>query len=110
MKVRSEDALVAAVPPEANIAMFTEKGSGLQIKQKEVPVRSTAAVGVTLMGVRSGDSIVGVVPFARSAKIALTLSSGREKVISSSDVVKGRRGLKGNKVVSRNQIVSVEVR
>ena len=108
MKVKDGDALVAIVNPEANIAMLTEKGSGLQIKLKEIPVRSTAAVGVILMSTRSGDTVKGVVPFSKAKKINLGLSSGREKTISTSDIVKGRRGLKGNKVISRNQIVSVE--
>ena len=78
------------------------------IKRSEIPVRAQAAVGVSLMGVRRDDCLVACVPFRRSATFRLTLDGERTKEISAAKVTKGRRGLKGTKVVPRGELVLVE--
>ena len=109
MKVRTGDELAAVCHVDKNFALFTQKGYGLAIKEKDVPVRESAAVGVSLIGVREGDSVVAAISFSRKAKLTILRSSGRESEITTSDVVAGRRGLKGNKVVTRGEILGVQV-
>ncbi|MCO6432110.1 MAG: DNA topoisomerase 4 subunit A [Deltaproteobacteria bacterium] len=108
MKVREGDQLAAVCRLQDKIAMFTRHGSGLLIKSKEIPVRDSAAVGVSLMGVRDDDRLVSAVSFDSSCKMLMELSTGREKELISSDVVFGHRALKGNKVVQRAEIISVK--
>ncbi len=107
MKVRDNDKLIGVCKLNTNIAMFTRKASGLLITKKDVPVRSNAAVGVILMSVRDGDEVVGVKAFKGSQKITLALSNGKEKTLQSKSITKGRRGLKGTKVVARGEILGL---
>ena len=108
IKVRDGDALAGVCHQQANVAFFTRKGSALSIKAKEIPVRASAAVGVALMGVRADDELVSAVSYERKTKCVLHLSSGKTKEIPSSDILTGRRGLKGKKVQSRGEIIRVE--
>ena len=108
MKLRDGDFLAAVCRLEGQIGLFTEKAAGLIISAKEVPERDTAAVGVALIGVRSDDRLVSVVSFQRQAKLKITLTNGKTTEIPSSEVCSGHRALKGNKVVARGEIVSVE--
>lgn len=109
MKLRKDDALACVSAFDTSFAFFTEKSSGLVISKKEVPVRAQAAVGVSLMGVRPDDQIVGALGFNRSARFEIATDGGKTKTISSDTMVKGRRGLKGNKVLPRGTILSVEI-
>jgi DNA gyrase subunit A len=108
MKLRDGDFLAAVCRLEGQIGLFTEKAAGLIISAKEVPERDTAAVGVALIGVRSDDRLVSAVSFQRQAKLKITLTNGKTTEIPSSEVCSGHRALKGNKVVARGEIVSVE--
>jgi len=108
MKVRDGDALVAVVPVAKKLALFTKKASGLVIDSSEAAERNAGAVGLTLLGVRDDDAVVGVVSFDKTAKIRLTLSTGKEQEISSSELAQGHRALKGNKVVGRGDILAAE--
>lgn len=109
MKLRAGDSLCAVTPLNSNIVMVTKKASGLLITKKEVPVRNNPAVGVILMSVRDDDELRGAVSFKGAKKIELQLSTGKEKKISTSDITKGRRGLKGTKVVGRGEINGIEL-
>ena len=71
-------------------------------------MHESPAVGVQLLGVRDDDKAVGVFAQSGTVKVNLLLESGRTKEISSADIVSGHRGLKGNKVISREQIKRVE--
>lgn len=108
MKLREGDALAAVTRLQKHVALFTESGAGLVIAGKEVPVRESAAVGVSLMGVRPNDRLVGVVSYDKDCSIRLQLDGGKTREISSKDITKGHRALKGNKVVARGQIAAVE--
>ncbi|MFM1847592.1 MAG: hypothetical protein RL417_1066, partial [Pseudomonadota bacterium] len=108
IKLRDGDFLAAACRLENSIGLFTEKASGLIIPAKEVPERNTAAVGVSLISVRSDDRLVSVVSFNRQAKLKVTLSNGKITELPSGEVCSGHRALKGTKVVARGDIVSVE--
>jgi len=108
MKLRDGDVLAGVCRVDSHLAFFTEKASGLVINSKEVPERNTAAVGVSLISVRSDDRLVGVVGFGRQAKFKVTLSNGKTTEVPSSELCSGHRALKGTKVVARGEIVSVE--
>ncbi|MEZ4753721.1 MAG: DNA topoisomerase IV subunit A [Bdellovibrionota bacterium] len=107
LKPRSGDALAAVTFPDKKTAFFTNKGYGLQIKGSEIPERSTAAVGVSLIGTRAGDKVVSAISYDKVCKLKLLLDNGKEKEISSADVVSGKRALKGNKVTPKGEIKSV---
>jgi DNA gyrase subunit A len=108
IKLRDGDALAGVCRLEGHVGFFTEKASGLIVPGKEIPQRNTAAVGVSLIGVRSDDRLVGVVSFNRNAKLAFKLSTGKQVEIPSSEICSGHRALKGTKVVARGEIISVE--
>ncbi len=109
MKLREGDALAAVSVIEKRLAMFTTQGSGLIIETKEVPRNDHAVVGVALMGVRDDDKLVGAVCFSGAGKFKLKLTGDRQKEVSSGDMVSGHRALKGEKVVSRDEVVAVSV-
>jgi DNA gyrase subunit A len=108
LKLREGDYLAAVAHLDKRLALFTKKGSGLVIEGKELPVRDSAAIGVSLIGVRDDDQLVGLVSFNTSAKLILTLDSGKTNDLATADIVTGHRALKGNKVISRGEIKSVQ--
>lgn len=112
MKLRDGEFMAAAEPLAQMVVFITRDGSGLAIDKGEIPVRDSAAVGVSLMGVREGDAIVACCG-VRSAKMKgtlnLTLKSGKVKDVPLSEVTKGHRALKGTKVYSREDIVGATV-
>lgn len=108
MKLRDGDYMAAAIPVAKNIAMFTRSASGLVIQSKEAPVKDGAVIGVSLMSVRDGDQLVGAVAFDKDREIVLILEGGKEKSISTSEMLKSHRALKGNKVIARGEIIAVK--
>lgn len=112
MKLREGDMLACAAifepASDKKAALFTANGSGLVIETKEIPQRDSAAVGVSLMGVRDEDKLVAAVPFKRQCIFNVHLSSGRSKEIQSGDLLEGRRALKGNKIGVRDEVLAVE--
>ncbi len=101
-------AAVCRLADTKEVAFFTFDGSALAVKRSESPVRSDAAVGVALMGVRGDDKIVAALPYAAKAKYTLMLASGKEKEVAASEIIKGHRGLKGQKIVSKAEVLGVE--
>jgi hypothetical protein len=57
--------------------------------------------------VRDDDRLVAAVAFSGQGKFKVKLPGDRVKEVVSGDMVSGHRALKGNKVVSRDEIVSV---
>lgn len=108
IKLREQDFLAAVVRLDTRIAMFTQRASGLVIERKEIPVRDGPAVGVSLMGVRDDDRLIGAVSFGGSCKIQLLLDSGKTQEIPSADMLQGHRALKGNKVIARGELKAVQ--
>lgn len=108
MKLRDGDYMAAVLPTAKNIAMFTRGASGLVIAAKEAPVKEAAVIGVSLMSVRDGDALVGAVCFDKDRNVTLLLDGGKEKEVSTSEMLKGHRALKGNKVIARGEIVSIK--
>jgi DNA gyrase subunit A len=112
MKLREGEFLAAVTPIAPVLVFITQDGSGLAIKQDEIPVRDSAAVGVALMGVRDDDAVVACCG-AASAKLkgalVLSLKNGKTKEVPLSEVTLGHRALKGNKVYSREEITGARV-
>ncbi len=108
MKVRDGDGLISVSPLSTSFSMFTQNGSGLSIAKKEIPVRNNPAVGVILMSIREGDRIVAAHSWKGKAKFRVHPVSGRVKEVPAGKVTKGRRGLKGTKVLARGEILTVE--
>ncbi len=109
IKLRDGDELAAVCKFGTNTAFFTKDASGLVINNKEVPVRDSSAVGVSLISVRDDDKLVAAVCFEKKAKFKVLKSNGKEEEIESKDMLSGRRALKGNKVISRAEIQAVEL-
>lgn len=108
IKVRDSDRLVAVCLAEKKLALFTQRGCGLVIDRKELPVRDGAVVGVIAMGVRDDDALIGAASFSSSATIKITNGDGKAIEIKSGDITSGKRALKGTKVIGRGEIASVE--
>lgn len=112
MKVREGEGVVAVEPLAELLVFVTRDGSALAIAKAEVPVRDSAAVGVVLMGVRDDDALVACCGVRRnklSGTLNLRLKTGKIKEVALSEVTKGHRALKGNKVYSREDIVGATV-
>jgi DNA gyrase subunit A len=108
IKLREGDELAAVSKLDSALAMFTKAASGLVIESKEIPVRDSAAVGVSLISVRDDDELVAAISFNKKGKFKVIKSNGKEEEIESKDMLSGRRALKGNKVISRAEILAVE--
>lgn len=108
MKLRDGDFLAAVIPTGKNLAMFTKKASGLIIETKEAPVKDSAVIGVSLMSVRDDDELIGAKTFSKDTEVVLILEGGKEKEVSTSEMLKGRRALKGNKVIARGEILGLK--
>lgn len=108
MKVHDSDRLVAVCPAEKKLALFTQRGCGLVIDRKELPVRDSAVVGVIAMGVRDDDALIGAGSFSSSAIFKITNGDGKATEIKSGEITSGKRALKGAKVIGRGEIASIE--
>lgn len=112
MKVREGDGLAVAslINPaeQKSISLVSARGYGMRIALSEVPVRDSAAVGVSLLGVRDEDKLVGAVAHKGTVKLMVSLQGGRAKEISSSELVSAKRALKGNKIGVRDEVMRVE--
>ncbi len=108
IKLREGDALAAASVMGKVAAFITKKGLGLSFKTSDIPARAQAAVGVLLMGIKPDDELVGCATYDKSAKIKLEFEGGREKEIDSSEITHAHRGLKGNKLGVRGDILRIE--
>ncbi len=112
MKLRDGEFLAAVTPIAPVLVFVTQDGSGLAIKQDEIPVRDSAAVGVALMGVRDDDAVVaccGAASAKLKGELVLSLKNGKTKEVPLSEVTLGHRALKGNKVYSREEITGARV-
>lgn len=109
MKLQPGDELAAVTPLEKYVLMFTRNGSALQIAEKEIPSRNSPAVGVNLMGIRDDDQLIGAVSIPKKSELVLQVDSGKERTITSSEVGRSRRGLKGKKIVKRGMITGVRL-
>lgn len=108
LKLRDGDFLAAVTHQDKKLALFTQRGSGLVIDGKEVPVRDSAAIGVSLMGVRDDDRLIAAHSFASSAKFTLVFESGKTGDLASGEMLSGHRALKGNKVISKGELKAVQ--
>lgn len=110
MNLKGEDKVVSVTVPSKEFSMFTQDGSALTISKDEIPEREGAAVGVILMGVRDDDTIVAGISHDGKKDFELQLSNGKTKEVAAKEVTKGRRALKGTKVVSRAEIIGVSIK
>lgn len=112
MKLRDGEFMSAVAPIAPMMVFITKDGSGLAISQDEIPVRDSAAVGVSLIGVRDDDAVVaccGASLPKMKGTLVLSLRAGKTKEVPLSDVTKGHRALKGTKVYSRDEITAARV-
>lgn len=109
MSIREGDELVAVDRLAKNIALITHAGYGLVIEGKEVPTRDGPAVGVQLIGVRDEDALVAMIAFDKDRNLKIEQAGGKIKEVSSADLVRGRRALKGNKVGVKGEIEGVSL-
>lgn len=109
IKLRAGDFLGATERLQTVMSFVTHGGSALTVDAKEIPVRDSAAVGVSLMGVRDNDKVVACCGFESKrskGKVSLVLNSGKVKDVSTKDITKGHRGLKGTKISGRDKVVT----
>ncbi len=109
IKLRDGDSLGATARLDGAMVFITNGGSALLVDAKEIPVRDTAAVGVALMGVRENDRLVaccGVNSVRSKEVIEIVVDSGKTRSVTTKDITKGHRGLKGTKIAGRDQVVS----
>lgn len=107
MKVRDGDALAVVASPAKRMAFFSRLGYGLSISQNEIAAREGASVGIQLFSVRDQDLMVNAISYDRDALLELTLASGGTKELKLSEVIQGKRALKGNKLIARGEIAAV---
>lgn len=109
ISLRKDDTLAAVSPLKSKVSMFSRQAFGLTVDRKEIPVRENPAIGVIMLAVKPGDELLSAISYDGKPSFKLSLSSGREKEVSSAEVTKGHRGLRGNKVMSGVQIESVSI-
>ncbi|MBX7136527.1 MAG: DNA topoisomerase 4 subunit A [Oligoflexia bacterium] len=107
IKVREGDELAAVTRLTDKLALFTQNGYGLCIKGKEIPVRDSAAVGVSLLGVRKDDRLINAIGFAGRTTFLMLLATDNTKELPASEMTEGHRALKGNKVITRGELKQV---
>ena len=108
MKIKDGDELRCVVKGnKVNLAMFTSDSSALSIKTKEIPLKDSPVVGITLMGIRDDDELVAPISYDKDESLVIKNDKDKEVLISASDIVKGKRALKGNKILSKAKLISV---
>lgn len=110
MKVRDGDALASVGRGSGQIALFTRRGYALVIPEADVPERDGASIGVILMKVGSDDAIIASIFKPKTGQVLLTMASGRTKEVEWKEITAGHRGLKGTKIISQGEIVSISTK
>ena len=59
------------------------------------------------MGIRDDDELVAAVSYDKDESLVIKNDKDKEVLISASDIVKGKRALKGNKILSKAKLISV---
>jgi DNA gyrase subunit A len=108
LKLRPKDECRVAVKLENNCAFFTKKGQALSISKKEIPVRSNAAVGVALMGLKKDDEVVDAFSYKSKTKFKVYNTQTKEKDFFTDAITRGARALKGSKLVKKGDVIKVE--
>lgn len=113
MKLRGTDELAAAtlIPFDAKeVCLITKSGYGLRISLSEVLAREAPAVGIQLIAVKDQDQLVSVIVSSSNVPLLATTTQGKVKELMSKDITKGARALRGNKILSRDEIISVTIK
>ncbi|MCB0319686.1 MAG: hypothetical protein KDD60_02100, partial [Bdellovibrionales bacterium] len=105
MKLRDDDELRVVEPSGKEFALFTEQGFALVLKRSELPARSQPAVGVILIGVKDEDEVVSGI--AKCKQVAVVTEADKEKTVAFETLPKGRRGLRGKKIIARSTVQNV---
>lgn len=107
LKLRDNDECVTVSKLDNRLAFFTKKGQALSISKKDIPVRQKAAIGVALMGLKKDDEVIASLSYSSKAKFTIEMNAGKPKSADTSEITKGKRALKGTKIIKRGEIVSV---
>ncbi len=112
MKLRGDDSLAVASIVKLDcreVCLVTKAAYGLRIPLKDVMPREAPAVGVQLISVKDGDSLVAAIPVSSATELTITTAQGKSKNISSKEVSTGSRASRGNKILARDEILEVKI-
>jgi topoisomerase-4 subunit A len=108
-KIKEEDELVVALVTREDLVIVSRTSYAVRMPTAEVPSRDTASQGVSLINinVEKGDAVIGAVAGAAREAFVLDVDSGKPKRFAFSDVTRGKRALRGNKLLKSGQVTKV---
>ena len=103
-----DDARMAGIAPvkAKHIFLITEKGKGMVIETKQVPLLSGTGVGVKLIKLAEGK-LAGFKFVGRKDKVTLAMENGKTKEVRIKDVPVYNRGSQGVILSKRSKIVNL---
>ena len=111
MRLAKQDEVVSAELSDGseNVCIATREGQALIFPVTQIPVVRSAAKGVIAIRLNKGDYVFGFT-LSDSARKGLTVetSRGRKEVVRTTKFKVSNRGNKGNAIISRGSISSVQ--
>ncbi|MCC6952594.1 MAG: hypothetical protein IT290_00600, partial [Deltaproteobacteria bacterium] len=83
------------------LLLITRDGYALRLKTKDVPILSGAGKGVILQKMSRGDKLVAACFVDPKSTVLVKVSKGAEKEMKASEVARGERSRRGDKVIAR---------
>lgn len=108
IKLREGDALAGVAKLDKKAAFITKKGLVLALDTKIIPSRAQAAIGVSLMGVRADDELIGCVTYKDDVRLELVYDGEKLKEVNTKNFTLSKRGLKGTKIGVRGDILKLK--
>ncbi|RMD85102.1 MAG: DNA topoisomerase 4 subunit A [Candidatus Dadabacteria bacterium] len=106
MKLRSGSELVSVCHKERYLAVFTKEKKGMIVDAGEIPLREGASLGVKVISLDSGNTVIGACALSSlKGSVEIMLSSGKRAKIAVGDIARRKRGSKGAAVIRRGSIV-----
>ncbi len=109
MKLKGSDQLKAVLEPDKLISLISKDGYAITINKNEVQERNAPAVGISLMGFKKGDYLAIAVSWSKEREIELIMKDQKTKKIDLKEIKKSARGLRGNKLSVKSEILGMVV-
>jgi DNA gyrase subunit A len=97
-RLRDGDELAAACQLQQEIIIVSSKGQVVRLKKIDIPLRESASVGVSLMGIKSDDEVVGAVGVVKGIRIEIETPQGKRRELAPDSILRVKRGLRGTKM------------
>jgi DNA gyrase subunit A len=109
-RLRDGDELAAACQLQECVLIVSGSGQVVKLHKEDVPAREGASVGVSLMGIKTGDEVVGVAGVRKGVLVEVVTPQGKKRELDPDTILRVKRGLRGTKMKGVSTVVGLTER